>query len=73
VWPTGSSRFASFGAGPHICIGAAFALQEASLLQNRITEKFTLIPAEPGKLEPLPRITLRPGDGLPMRLHRRNP
>ena len=60
-----------FGAGPRICIGAAFALQEASLLLSAIVRNFTLCLPTGHEVEPLLRITLRPKGGLPMQIHRR--
>jgi cytochrome P450 len=60
-----------FGAGPRICIGAAFALQEASLLLSTIMKNFTLSAVPGHAVEPLLRITLRPRGGLPLRLQRR--
>ena len=63
--------YVPFGAGPRICVGAAFALQEASLVLSLIMRDFTLSPVPGRDVEPLLRITLRPRGGLPMRLHRR--
>jgi len=61
-----------FGAGPRICIGAGFALQEAMILLAAITRGFRL-ELEPGhQVRPVQRVTLRPEGGLPMRLHRRS-
>jgi len=60
-----------FGAGPRICLGAAFALQEASILLARIVARFTLQLAPGVQPEPLLRITLRPRGGLPMVIRRR--
>ena len=60
-----------FGAGPRICLGAAFALQEASILLATITARFKLQLAQGVRPEPLLRITLRPRGGLPMVIRRR--
>ncbi len=66
-------RFAylPFGAGPRICIGAQFALQEASLVLAAIVRNFELHLPPAFEVEPLLRITLRPKGGLPMILRRR--
>jgi cytochrome P450 len=66
-------RFAylPFGAGPRICIGMGFAMQEATVILAAIARRYRL-ELEPGHaVEPLARITLRPKDGLKMRLRRR--
>ncbi len=66
-------RFAylPFGAGLRICIGMSFAMQEALLLLAAIMRRYRL-ELEPGHpVQPLARITLRPKNGLKMRLHRR--
>jgi len=57
-----------FGAGPRICIGAAFALQEATLTLAAIMRNFHLEMASGFAVWPLQRVTLRPRGGLPMRL-----
>jgi cytochrome P450 len=62
-----------FGAGPRICIGAAFALQEATLVLAAIMRSFRLRMAPGFPVWPLQRVTLRPRGGLPMRLVARNP
>ncbi len=60
-----------FAAGPRICIGMGFALLEAVAILG------TLLPAarlsvEPGFMPtPKLRVTMRPAEGMPMRLHRR--
>lgn len=61
-----------FGAGPRICLGAAFALQEAAILLASIVSQFVLQLAPGVEPEPLLRITLRPRGGLPMIIHRRS-
>jgi cytochrome P450 len=66
-------RFAyiPFGAGPRICIGAAFAMTEAILILATIAQRYRL-QLKPGfPVEPQGLITLRPRYGLQMRLERR--
>jgi cytochrome P450 len=66
-------RFAyfPFGGGPRVCIGAGFAMLEATLLLATIAQgyRFTLLPDPP--VVPFFSITLRPRYGLPVRLSAR--
>jgi cytochrome P450 len=66
-------RFAylPFGAGPRICIGAGFALQEAAIILAHVMRSFTLEVERGYRVHPVQRITLRPAGGLPMVLRRR--
>jgi cytochrome P450 len=68
-------RFAylPFGAGPRICIGATFALQEATLVLATLMQRFELQVAPGFAVWPLQRVTLRPRGGLPMRITARSP
>jgi cytochrome P450 len=66
-------RFAyiPFGAGPRVCIGAAFAMQEALIILATIAQRYRLH-LKPGyPVEPQGLITLRPRYGLRMLLERR--
>jgi len=67
-------RFAylPFGAGPRICIGAAFALQEATLALSAITREFDLTVAPGHIVWPQQRVTLAPRGGLPVVVRRRS-
>jgi cytochrome P450 len=58
-----------FGAGPRVCIGAGFALQEAVLALAAIL-RCARLDLPPGMAPPMPvqRITLRPENGLPMQV-----
>jgi len=66
-------RFAylPFGAGPRICIGATFALQEAAILLASVMRDFDPQHVESHAVHPVQRITLRPENGMPMILRRR--
>lgn len=60
-----------FGGGPRQCIGAAFAMMEATLLLATIAQRFQFR-AEPGHVvTPSPSFTLRPKHGVRMRLEKR--
>ena len=56
--------FLPFGAGPRICIGASFALQEAVIILSTLLARFRFARV-PGR-EPQPRmiLTLRPEGGV---------
>jgi cytochrome P450 len=66
-------RFAylPFGAGPRICVGMTFAMQEALLALTMIARRFRLTLAEGAEVMPFARMTLRPMHGLPMRVETR--
>ena len=64
------SRFAylPFGAGARICVGMGFAMQEALLALAMIARRFRVTLAEDANVFPFARMTLRPLNGLPMRI-----
>jgi cytochrome P450 len=67
-------RFAylPFGAGPRVCIGASFSLQEAAIVLAYIMRSFSLELKKNHVVKAVQRITLKPEGGLPMILRRRN-
>jgi cytochrome P450 len=63
--------YVPFSIGPRICAGLAFGLTEAIICLATLAQCFTL-ELEPGyRVEPVWQVSLRPGEKLPMRLHRR--
>ena len=60
-----------FGVGPRVCTGAAFGLTEAVLCLATIAQSVRLRLAPGEKVEPVCRLTLRPGHHLPMLVERR--
>ncbi len=66
-------RFAyiPFGAGPRICIGMGFAMQEALIVLSAIVKRYRLTLVEGHPVVPLARLTLRPQFGLKMTIARR--
>ncbi|MGQ0444901.1 MAG: cytochrome P450 [Beijerinckiaceae bacterium] len=66
-------RFAylPFGAGPRVCIGASFSLQEAAIILAYVMQSFSLELKKNHVVNPVQRITLKPDSGLPVILRRR--
>jgi cytochrome P450 len=60
-----------FGMGPRVCIGAAFALQEASLVLAVLARQFRFEPAPGAVPEPVGRLTIRAEHGIRLRVYQR--
>ncbi len=67
-------RFAyfPFGGGPRQCIGNTFALMEASIVLATIGRKYRFALRPGHQVTPLASITLRPRDGIQVRLEARS-
>jgi cytochrome P450 len=68
------SRFAylPFGAGPRVCVGAQFALTEASLVLATLIQRFEVALADSIPVLPVAVITTQPNRPAPFRLQPRN-
>ncbi len=66
-------RFAyfPFGGGPRVCIGAGFAMMEATLLLATIAQRFRMHLTPNQRISPMPSITLRPRNGIRVKLEER--
>ena len=67
-------RFAyiPFGAGPRVCIGMAFAMQEGIILLAHLLRAFRFDLVGGHVVMPLQRVTLRPRGGMKMHVKRRD-
>lgn len=60
-----------FSLGPRVCIGAAFAQQEALLIISSIVREFEFSPSETHEPDPASRITLRSLNGILLKMKKR--
>lgn len=60
-----------FGMGPRVCLGAAFALQEATLILASLIKAYELRPVNGHVPQPVGRLTIRSANGVRLHLHRR--
>jgi cytochrome P450 len=60
-----------FGMGPRVCIGAAFAQQEAALILATLAREFRFEPVPGHVPEPVGRLTIRAENGIRLRVYRR--
>ena len=59
-------QYLPFGAGPRICIGASFALQEAVIALALLLHRFRFTCTAECKPWPVQKLTVQPAGGLPM-------
>lgn len=64
--------FYPFGGGPRACIGAGFAMVEATLILATLARRFQLRPVPGREAVPQAAASLQPRDGMPMRIAARH-
>ena len=64
-------QYLPFGAGPRVCIGASFAMQEAIIALAVMLSRFRFETVPETRPWPVQKLTTQPQGGLPMRVSRR--
>jgi cytochrome P450 len=64
-------QYLPFGAGPRVCVGATFALQEAVISLAVLMHRYRFDVTEDTKPWPVQKLTTQPQKGLPMRVTHR--
>ena len=64
-------QYLPFGAGPRVCIGASFAMQEAMIALGVLMSRYRFNTVAETKPWPVQKLTTQPEGGLPMRVTRR--
>lgn len=59
-------EYMPFGAGPHMCIGATFAMMEISIVLAMILQRYRLELRPGARIDRHVRLTLSPKQGMPM-------
>jgi cytochrome P450 len=67
----GQAGYLPFGLGPRICVGRDFALTEAVIVLSVLAREFRFELTDAGAITPLASVTLRPPEGLAVRVSRR--
>jgi cytochrome P450 len=60
-----------FGMGPRVCMGAAFALQEATLILASLAREYRISVLPGHEPQPVGRLTIRSANGVKLKLNRR--
>ncbi|MCB5205341.1 cytochrome P450 [Neorhizobium sp. T786] len=68
----GRFQYLPFGAGPRVCIGATFAMQEAVIALAVLMSRYRFDSTPETKPWPVQKLTTQPRDGLPMRVSLRH-
>lgn len=66
--PKDRYQFMAFGGGPRACIGANFALMEATIFLSTLVAKLGFTPVEGHDVYPVMQVTLRPRGGMALNI-----
>jgi cytochrome P450 len=55
-----------FGGGPHVCLGAAFAMMEIKIVLALVLQRFRLVPQRNARIDRRVQVTLSTRNGMPM-------
>lgn len=66
-----AGTFMSFGLGPRVCVGAAFATIESGLIIARLVQRYDFQISEPELVRPVARLTTRPAREIQCRVRLR--
>ena len=61
-------QYLPFGAGPRVCIGATFAMQEAIIVLGVLMRRFRFDMTDDTRPWPVQRLTTQPANGLALRV-----
>jgi cytochrome P450 len=68
----GKDKFMPFGAGPRVCVGAAFAVMESMMALATLVRDYEITPDADSYPRPLMTVTLRPQGGIPATVEKRH-
>jgi cytochrome P450 len=66
-----AGAYLPFGLGPRVCVGAAFATTEATLIMARLIRRFDFTALNAEKVRPVARLTTRPKEQIMLRVSNR--
>lgn len=69
--PVARFAYLPFGAGPRVCVGAQFALAEATLVLATLARRFVIERLDAAPVMPVSVVTTQPDRAPPFRLHAR--